>query len=81
MPLVMLVGNYHQILKLKKLNEHHMFSFSNEDQLVCINIFFGLKLFYFIKIVGNNVKELIKDMRRVMEPFTAPNLKVSDVLY
>ncbi|CAF2035774.1 unnamed protein product [Rotaria magnacalcarata] len=27
--------------------------------------------------VGNNVKELIKDMRRVMEPFTAPNLKVS----
>jgi len=27
--------------------------------------------------VGTNVKELIKDMRRVMEPFTAPNLKVS----
>ncbi|CAF0790146.1 unnamed protein product [Adineta ricciae] len=27
--------------------------------------------------VGNNVKELIRDMRRVMEPFTAPNLKVS----
>ncbi|UJR13682.1 hypothetical protein I4U23_000694 [Adineta vaga] len=27
--------------------------------------------------VGNNVKELIRDTRRVMEPFTAPNLKVS----
>jgi hypothetical protein len=27
--------------------------------------------------VGNNVKELIRDMRRLMEPFTAPNLKVS----
>lgn len=27
--------------------------------------------------IGNNVKELIRDMRRVMEPFTAPNLKVS----
>jgi len=27
--------------------------------------------------VGINGKELIKDMRRVMEPFTAPNLKVS----
>lgn len=27
--------------------------------------------------VGNNVKELIRDMRRVMEPFTAPNLKVN----
>lgn len=27
--------------------------------------------------VGNNVKELIRDVRRVMEPFTAPNLKVS----
>jgi len=30
---------------------------------------------------GSNVKELIKDVRKVMEPFTAPNLKASKKKY
>jgi hypothetical protein len=33
----------------------------------------------FLFSVGNNVKELIRDMRRVMEPFTAANLKVMSI--
>lgn len=31
--------------------------------------------------MGNHVKELIRDVRRVMEPFTAPNLKVFDLFF
>lgn len=41
--LVMLVENYHQILKMKKLNELHMYWFLNEVSLVC---FIYIELFH-----------------------------------
>jgi len=74
--------NYRRISKPKKSNERHMFWFSNEASAVRdrINrVFFMFKLHFFL--VGNHVKELIRDMRRVMEPFTAPNLKVFPVFF
>ena len=72
----MLAENYRRISKMKKSNEHHTFSFLNAVFQVSISTIYRILFNEFLCLVGNNVKELIRDMRRVMEPFTAPNLKV-----